>query len=288
MFCERVNVDLLLYVSLGVAGFVAGLAGALLGLGGGIFLVPVLTLLMGLSPQEAAGTSLVAVIATSTAGAGTYVRTRLANIRLALALAPATVAAAVAASWVAQSLPRAVLLGLFALLLIYAAVSMVRPSQARVAAEAGLDASMPLAPDPWGLAGSYEDQAVGRSIRYRVRRLREGFVASLLGGTVSGLLGVGGGMIQVPVMNLLMGVPLKVATGTSNFLLGITATASALIYYANGRINPLYAVPVALSVFAGARVGAHLVQRLQSRVLRWIFAVVALLVALRMLLEALS
>jgi uncharacterized membrane protein YfcA len=284
---ELENIDLWFYAGLAAAGFGAGLVGALLGLGGGIFLVPVLTLLMGLPPQAAAGTSLVAVIATSTAGASTYVRTRLANIRLAMLLAPATVAAAVVASWVAQALPRGVLLGLFALLLVYAAVSMVRPSRARAAAEAGLDDAVALAPDPWRLAGSYEDRAVGRTVRYRVRRLRDGFLASLLGGTVSGLLGVGGGIIQVPVMNLLMGVPLKVATGTSNFLLGITATASALIYYANGRINPLYAVPVALSVFAGARVGALLVQRLQSRVLRWIFAVVALLVALRMLLEAL-
>src|SRR5690349_23781156 len=92
--------------------------------------------------------------------------------------------------------------------------------------------------------------------------------------TLSDLLGVGGGLIQVPVMNLLMGVPLKVATGTSNFLIGITAVASALIYYASGRINPLYAVPVALAVFAGARAGAVLVQRLQTPVLRWTFAVV--------------
>jgi uncharacterized membrane protein YfcA len=243
---------------------------------------------MGLSPQAAAGTSLVAVIATSTAGASTYVRTRLANIRLAMVLAPATVAAAVAASWVAQSLPRGILLGLFGLLLVYSAVSMVRPSKARVAAEAGVAGDAPAAPDPWGLANSYEDRAVGRTVHYRVRRLREGFLASLLGGTVSGLLGVGGGLVQVPVMNLLMGVPLKAATGTSNFLLGITATAGTLIYYANGRINPLYAVPIALSVFAGARVGAVLVQRLQSRVLRWVFAAVAILVAIRMVYEALG
>jgi uncharacterized membrane protein YfcA len=274
-----VTIDLWFYAGLGAAGFVAGLAGALLGLGGGIFLVPVLTLLMNLSPQAAAGTSLVAVIATSTAGASTYVRTRLANIRLALLLAPATVIAAVVASWVAQGLPRAALLGLFALVLIYAAVNMIRPSPARAAAEAGLDDAGPAPPDPWGLNGSYEDRAVGRTIRYRIHRLREGFLASL---------GVGGGIIQVPVMNLLMGAPLKVATGTSNFLLGITATAGAIVYYANGRINPLYAVPIALSVFAGARVGALLVQRLQSRVLRWLFAGVALLIALRMLVEALS
>lgn len=282
------NADLWIYAALVGAGFVAGLVGALLGLGGAIFLIPVLTdpALLDLPFQDAAGISLVAVIATSTAGAGTYVRTRLANIRLAILLAPATVAAALAASWLAQGLDYHILSTIFALLLIYAAFNMIRPSRARVAAEAGTDAAEPPPPDPWGLNGSYTDQALGRPVRYVVRHIREGFAASLLGGTVSGLLGVGGGIIQVPVMNLLMGVPLKVATGTSNFLLGITAVASTLIYYANGRINPLYAAPVALAVFAGARVGALLVQRLQSRVLRWIFAAVALFVALRMLREA--
>ena len=290
MFPLIVNADLLFYAALAGAGFVAGLVGALLGLGGGIFLVPFLTdpALMNLPFQEASGITLVAVIATSTAGAGTYVRTRLANIRLAVLLAPATVAAALAASWLAQGLDRTILSTIFALLLVYAAVNMVRPSRARTAAETGDAPSDPPATDPWGLGGTYTDAALGRPVHYIVRRIRTGFAASLLGGTVSGLLGVGGGIIQVPVMNLLMGVPLKVATGTSNYLLGITAAASALIYYANGRINPVYAVPVALAVFAGARAGALLVQRLQSRVLRWIFAAVAVFVALRMLLEALG
>jgi uncharacterized membrane protein YfcA len=285
-----VNADPLFYAALAGAGFVAGLVGALLGLGGGIFLIPVLTdpALMGLPFQEASGISLIAVVATSTAGAGTYVRTRLANIRLAVLLAPATVAAALTASWLAQGLDHHILSALFALLLVYAAINMVRPSRARVAAEAGADSAAPAPPDPWGLGGTYTDAALGRPVYYQVRRLREGFAASLLGGTVSGLLGVGGGIIQVPVMNLLMGVPLKVATGTSNYLLGITAVAGAFIYYANGRINPIYAVPVALAVFAGARVGALLVQRLQSRVLRWIFAAVAVFVALRMLAQALG
>jgi uncharacterized membrane protein YfcA len=290
VFPRIVNTDPLFYGALAGAGFVAGLVGALLGLGGGIFLVPFLTdpALMHLPFQEASGISLVAVIATSTSGASTYVRTRLANIRLAILLAPATVAAALVASWLAQGLDRAILSTIFALLLVYAAFSMVRPSRARVAAEAGTADDAPSPPDPWGLNGSYTDQALGRPVRYVVRRIREGFAVSLLGGTVSGLLGVGGGLIQVPVMNLLMGVPLKIATGTSNFLLGITAVAGTLIYYANGRINPLYAVPVALAVFAGARIGALLVQRLQSRVLRWIFATVAVLVAIRMLREALG
>src|SRR5437762_2982061 len=146
--------DAWLYLALAGAGFVAGLIGALLGLGGGIILVPVLTLGLGLSPQAAAGTSLVAVIATSTAGAGTYVRLRLANLRLALLLAPATVTAAVGASWLAQALPGDVLLALFAVLLVYAAANMVRPSAGRAAAAAGPPADAPPGPEPWRLAGA--------------------------------------------------------------------------------------------------------------------------------------
>ena len=275
------NPDLLFYGALAAIGLAAGLLGALLGLGGGIFLVPVLTLAMGLSPQQAAGISLVAVVATSTAGASTYVRARLTNIRLALLLAPATVAAAVVASWLAQGLAKEILHVLFAGLLLYAAVNMVRPSPRASTAVTVADA-----PDPWNLAGSYADRMTGQTVRYQVGRIPQGFAASLVGGFVSGLLGVGGGIVQVPVMNLLMGVPLKVATGTSNFLVGITAVASTFIYYASGRINPLYAVPVALAVFAGARVGAALVQRIPNAQLRRIFAVVAVVVAVLMTLKA--
>lgn len=264
-------------------GFAAGLIGALLGLGGGIFLVPALTLALGMPFGVAAGTSLVAVAATSAAGASTYVRTRLTNIRLAVLLATATVAAALAASYVAQGIDARLLRALFAGMLIYTAVSMLRGARRP---STGQPAPTPAG--AWDIPGSYYDVKLGQTVTYRATRIPLGVAASLLGGTLSGLLGVGGGIVQVPVMHLLMGVPLKVATGTSSFLIGITAAAGALIYYARGNINPVVAAPAALAVFGGARLGAYLVQRLPGGLLKQIFAVVALLVAAQMVLQALG
>jgi uncharacterized membrane protein YfcA len=283
------TIDIWLLLGIGTLGLLAGLVGALLGLGGGIFLVPALTLGFNLPFQVAAGTSLVAVAATSAAGSSTYVRTRLTNIRLAVLLGTATVAAAIGASLVAQAIDGRILRGLFAFLLLYTAVTMIRG--ARPAAQPAAQAAPapkegpPSAPDAWNLGGSYQDARLGQ-VAYQATRVPLGMGASLLGGTISGLLGVGGGIVQVPVMHLLMGVPLKVATGTSSFLIGITAAASALIYYASGRIDPVLAAPAALAVFVGARLGAYLVQRLQSTTLKRIFGVVALLVAVQMILQA--
>jgi uncharacterized membrane protein YfcA len=283
------TIDIWLLLGIGTLGLLAGLVGALLGLGGGIFLVPALTLGFNLPFQVAAGTSLVAVAATSAAGSSTYVRTRLTNIRLAVLLGTATVAAAIGASLVAQAIDGRILRGLFAFLLLYTAVTMIRGARpaAQPAAQAAPPAKVvpPPAPDGWNLGGSYQDARLGQ-VAYQATRVPLGMGASLLGGTISGLLGVGGGIVQVPVMHLLMGVPLKVATGTSSFLIGITAAASALIYYASGRIDPVLAAPAALAVFVGARLGAYLVQRLQSTTLKRIFGVVALLVAVQMILQA--
>ncbi|HET7079884.1 MAG TPA: sulfite exporter TauE/SafE family protein [Chloroflexia bacterium] len=283
------TIDIWLLLGIGTLGLLAGLVGALLGLGGGIFLVPALTLGFNLPFQVAAGTSLVAVAATSAAGSSTYVRTRLTNIRLAVLLGTATVAAAIGASLVAQAIDGRILRGLFAFLLLYTAVTMIRGARpaaqpAAQAAPAPKEVPAP-APDGWNLGGSYQDARLGQ-VAYQATRVPLGMGASLLGGTISGLLGVGGGIVQVPVMHLLMGVPLKVATGTSSFLIGITAAASALIYYASGRIDPVLAAPAALAVFVGARLGAYLVQRLQSTTLKRIFGVVALLVAVQMILQA--
>jgi len=237
-----VTIDIWFLLAIGALGFLAGLIGALLGLGGGIFLVPVLTLGLGLPFQLAAGTSLVAVAATSAAGSSTYVRARLTNVRLAVLLGTATVAAAIGASLIAQGVDGRILRALFSLLLVYTGVTMLRgqrPAGATASPVAALVATdappippvvpAPAGPAGWNLADSYHDAASGQTVAYGAQRIPLGLGASLLGGTLSGLLGVGGGIVQVPVMHLLMGIPLKVATGTSSFLIGITAAASALI-----------------------------------------------------------
>ncbi len=274
---------------LAVTGFMAGLVGALLGLGGGVFVVPALALIFQVPFLTAVGTSNVAVVATSTAGASSYVRSRLANIRLGLLLLVSTTVAALVSSMGASYLPVWVLRVLFAVVLVYVAVSMLRGGRAESSSSTEAlpgDSAETEGERGWDLHGSYYDRASGLIEHYRPHDVRRGMLLSLLAGAIAGLLGVGGGVVQVPVMHLLMGVPLKVATGTSNFMIGLTATGAAFVRYSHGDVNPLIAAPTALCVFAGARVGAWLVPRLPTLLLRRIFGCVALFVAALMFLQA--
>jgi uncharacterized membrane protein YfcA len=280
------RMDFFFYGGLAVTGFGAGLLGALLGLGGGVFVVPALTLIFGLPTLTAVGTSNVAVVATSTAGASTYVRSRLTNIRLGLVLLISTTLAALISSLVASNLPEQVLSGLFAVVLIYVAITMLRSGK-RQNAEATYAISIEPSTNA-GLEGTYHDAATGKTESYRPRNIRTGMGISALAGVIAGLLGVGGGIIQMPVMTLLMGVPVKVATGTSNFMIGVTATSAAFVRYAHGDIDPLVAVPTALFVFLGARVGAWLVPKIPSARLRTIFGWVSILIAVLMVMQALG
>jgi uncharacterized membrane protein YfcA len=273
--------DIFYFAGLAATGFVAGLMGALLGIGGGVFVVPALALIFQLPYLTAVGTSNVAVVATSTAGASTYVRSRLVNIRLGLVLLISTTLAATVSSILASYLPDQVLRGLFTLVLLYVAWSMLNP---RRAVEPSVQPTTETS--ALGLEDTYYDAASGETEVYQPRNVRTGMSVSALAGVVAGLLGVGGGIIQMPVMNLLMGVPLKVATGTSNFMIGVTATSAAFVRYANHDIDPLVAVPTALFVFLGARAGAWLVPRTPNARLRLIFGWVAVLIAILMAAQA--
>lgn len=281
--------DIFYFLGLGATGFVAGLMGALLGLGGGVFVVPALVLIFQVPTIVAVGTSNVAVVATSTAGASSYVRQRLSNIRLGLVLLISTTLAAIISSVVAEYLPEQVLSGLFAVILVYTAITMLRgkpqkPMTAQDAADAGMTATAA----NLDLGTSYYDAATGKHVEYTPTNIRTGMGTSAIAGVIAGLLGVGGGIVQVPVMNLLMRVPLKVASATSNYMIGVTATSAAFVRYTHGDINLLIAVPTALSVFLGAKVGAWLVPRTPNERLRIIFGWVSIIIALLMLAQALG
>ncbi len=278
--------DIVQFAGFAVTGFVAGMLGALLGLGGGVFIVPALVLIFRLPYPVAVGTSNVAVVATSTAGASTYVRNRLTNIRLGLVLLVSTTLAAMISSLLVSIVPEQILSALFAAVLVYAATSMLR-GKAQAPKEAGQDARTDTS-ENLGLEGTYYDASTRTEESYSPRNVRTGMGISALAGVIAGLLGVGGGIVQMPVMNLLMGVPLKVATGTSNFMIGVTATSAAFVRYANGDIDPLIAVPTALFVFLGAKVGAWLVPRTPNARLRTIFGWVALVIAALMVAKALG
>jgi uncharacterized membrane protein YfcA len=284
---------------LAAGGVAAGLFGALLGLGGGILIVPLLTLGIGLPVREAVAVSLVCVIVTSGAAAGVYLQRHVANLRLGMVLELFTAMGALVGGFAAFLLPEAVLAGLFALLLAYTAISMLRRSP-QPAVEPALEppmepafdpaiAEVPIVPAPDSVAPSAPEwRATLSGPGYQVRNLGAGIAGSLGAGVISALLGIGGGIVKVPLMHLVMGVPLRVSTATSNLMIGVTASASAIIYLLRGGIDPLVAGPTALGVFIGASVGSRASQRIDARVLRLLFVVVLLYTAVEMARRALG
>ena len=261
-------------------GFAAGVFGSLLGLGGGILIVPLLTLGFGLPVREAVGVSLVAVIVTSSASASVYLERHAANLRLGMTLELFTAMGALVGGLVAFLLSEQLLAGLFTVLLVVTAVNMARRREAVAPAPAngGSTANGGLSADGGAPAGG----PVPSPPPYVIHNYGRGIAGSLLAGLVSALLGVGGGIIKVPVMHLVMGVPLRVATATSNLMIGITASASAIIYLVRGGIDPFVAGPTALGVFLGASLGSRTVHRIDVRVLRLLFIVVLLVTAWQM------
>jgi hypothetical protein len=249
-------------VILFLLGLFAGTFGALVGIGGGIILVPVLSLWMGIPITQAVGISLVCVIATSSGAAAVYVQRRLTDMRLGMLLELASAAGAITGALIVPFLPPAVVKGLFGVFLLYSAVLMVR----KRTEEAGAGANGP------------QD--------YQVRNYPLGLGVSYAAGNVSAILGIGGGPIKVPLMNVFMGVPLRVAAATSNFLMGVTAAASAFLYYSRGDVYVALAAPLAVGVFAGAFLGTWLSRRLHGRWIRFILVLVLLYLSALMLGEA--
>lgn len=278
------------YSLLFLTGIIAGIFGAALGLGGGVIMIPILTLMFHVPMHTAIAASVVAVIATSSAAAIHYVSDRLSNIRLGMTLEIATTSGAIIGGLLAAHSPDRVLRLVFAVFLAYTAITMVRGGEhqrggrAEVAATASAAGSDDLG--AWG--DRFHDPSLGREVAYKVRNLPAGLGASFIAGNLSGLLGVGGGLIKVPVMTLLMNVPFKAAAATSNFMIGVTAVASAFIYYSEGLVDPLITSAVALGVFVGATFGASWVPKLSSRLLVQVFSVVLVVEALLMSAQALG
>jgi uncharacterized membrane protein YfcA len=294
--------ELLLLMSGGVA---AGAFGALLGLGGGVLIVPLLTLGFGLPFREAVGASLVCVIVTSSAAASVYLQRDVANLRLGMTLEMFTAIAALAGGLIAFLLPDRVLAIMFAALLLYVALIMARARDAREAlgVSAGRGArSGAWAPDDGpavaedgdretATAEAAIDGGLAASLSgpgYRIHNLGRGVLGSLLAGIVSALFGVGGGIVKVPVMNLIMGVPMRVATATSNLMIGVTASAGGLIYLFRGGIDPYVAAPTAVGVFVGASLASRLADRVDLPVLRLLFIAVLVVTAAQMALRGIG
>jgi uncharacterized membrane protein YfcA len=269
---------------------VAGAFGSVLGIGGGLFIIPSLTLFLGTSLKVAIATSIVAVIATSLGGGNVYLRQHIADLRLGLLLALATAPSAVIGALLATYVSSRLLAAIFASVLLLSAYRMAASARGPAGQLEANTTDVPPASAGTSrlqLRSRYRE-ANGELVPYQVRRVGTGVAVSTLAGLISGLLGVGGGIVQVPVMNLIMKVPIKVATTTSTYIIGITAMAGAFVYY-NHRpsfVDPALAIPVTIGVFIGASVGSSVLGRLSQRALRNTFIAVLAVYSLQMILRS--
>lgn len=258
----------------------AGLLGALGGVGGGLIIVPALIILFGIDIQLAAGASIVAVIATSSGAAATFVREGLANLRIGMFLELATTTGAVVGALIAGIVAPSLLLALLgAILLASAGMQLLRLGD-----PPGSD--QPPAPGRLRLVGEYHSVRLGRTVSYGSRRVPLGFGVMWVAGLVSGMLGIGSGALKVLAMDGVMRLPMKVSSATSNFMIGVTAAASAGIYLARGDVDATLAAPVAVGVLIGAVLGSRLLPRLSNRTIRLVFTPVLVVIAVELLLRA--
>ena len=260
-----------------VISAVAGMLGALTGLGGGVVITPALVLLLGVDLRYAIGASLVSVIATSSGAASAYVREGFSNIRIGMFLEVATTMGALTGAYLTSRVPTGALGIIFGVVLMHAAlVSMRQPP--RPAADASPRDGLA---ERLRLQGAYPANEGLRP--YRASHVKTGFGIMFGAGTLSGLLGIGSGALKVIAMDRAMRLPFKVSTTTSNFMIGVTAAASAGLYLNRGYIDPGLTMPVMLGVLAGSFAGAHILIGAQPKVLRRIFAAVVAVLAIEMI-----
>ncbi len=266
-------------VLIAVVGFVGGVFGSMVGLGGGIFIIPCLTLFLDIPIHSAIAAGLVAVIATSTSSSVAYLRRGLTNLRLAVSLETVLVAGALAGGLLGAALDTGALSAIFGGVMIGVSLYMAMGRRAQVLP--------PREESALGLLGGvYHDQHHQHLVRYRVRRLPVGLLSGLIAGGISGLLGVGGGFMTVPAMVLIMGVPMRAAAATSSMMLGVTACGGAVAYFIRGLVDPGVAVPVVLGVAVGALLGSRLALRVRQSVLIGVLAVALFALSVQMILSA--
>jgi uncharacterized protein len=264
-----------------LGSLLAGFLGALTGLGGGVVVVPLLTLALGVDIRYAMGASLVSVIATSSGAAAAYVREGFSNIRIGMFLEIATTFGALFGAYLATRLPTRAIGIVFGVVLLFSAYfSSHEPHHA-----GAVDKPDPLA-EKLKLNGSYPTPEGLQ--QYHARRVPLGFSIMFSAGTLSGLLGIGSGALKVLAMDQAMGLPFKVSTTTSNFMIGVTAAASAGIYLSRGFLDPGLAMPVMLGVLGGSLLGARVLVNARPRSIRIVFALVIVALGIEMILNSIK
>lgn len=263
---------------------VAGIVGSVLGLGGGIIVTPALTLLFNVDIKHAIGASIISVICTSSGSAIAYLKDKITNVRIGMFLEVATTVGAITGAFLGGLFNSSILYLIFGFFLLYSAINMIKKRNTETPENITTD---PLA-EKLNLNGSYYDKALDKNIDYTVDSVKGAFAVMYGAGIMSGLLGIGSGSFKVMAMDMFMKLPLKVSSATSNFMMGVTAAASAGIYFSKGDIDPKIAAPVALGVLIGATIGAQIMQKLKSKTIRKIFIPILGYVSIQMILKGLG
>ena len=267
----------------------AGFLGSLVGLGGGIIITPALTILFGFDIKYAIGASIVAVIATSSGSAIAFVKDHVSNMRVGMFLEVFTTAGGVVGALMAGVFSSKLLYIFFSLILLNSFYGMLKKTGliTKVKKEEENVENDKYA-DKYKLNSTYYDKATGETVKYNVTNVPQGSLVMFGAGFASGLLGIGSGAFKVVALDTYMKLPIKVSTATSNFMMGVTATASALIYFFNGTINPVVAAPIAIGTLIGSRTGAKVMQRLDAKYIRYIFLPILLFTIINMFLKGLG
>lgn len=269
-----------------IIAVLAGFLGSLVGLGGGIIITPALTILFGIDIKYAIGASIVAVIATSSGSAIAFVKDHVSNMRVGMLLEIFTTAGGVVGALMAGIFSSKLLYIFFSLILLNSFYGMLKKTGLINKGKREEDkVENDKYADKYKLNSTYYDKATGETVKYNVTNVPQGSLVMFGAGFASGLLGIGSGAFKVVALDTYMKLPIKVSTATSNFMMGVTATASALIYFFNGTINPAIAAPIALGTLIGSRTGAKVMQRLDAKYIRYIFLPILLFTIVNMFLK---
>lgn len=246
----------LILLFLGALGI--GFVSAIVGIGGGTLMIPFMVLILNYDVKEAIATSLVSIIVTSSSASSIYLRRRDVDLKTAFLLEPSTAAGAIVGAYLTISLPTRIVETAFSLLLLYVSISMLRDALRRKEIETG---------------------------NYKVSRQRRrvGVLIAFLAGLTSGMLGIGGGVLKVPLMTMVLGLPIRTAIATSSFMVGLTASAGSLVYLLKGYVNPYAVASLALGIIPGATLGAHMLKKISPRILKIIFSVTLMYASIKLL-----
>jgi len=266
-----------------VMGIAAGCLGAILGIGGGMIITPVLTIMMGLDIKYAIGASIISVIATSSGSTIAYLKDDMLNLRVAMFLEIATTIGAIMGALLVGVFSSTFLYVLFGFFLLYSTYNMIRKLMDKKGESIYTGDDKIVA--KLNLASTYYDKAEQKQVDYSMKNVPGGFIMMWAAGLASGLLGIGSGAFKVIAMDTIKKIPLKPSSATSNLMMGVTAAASATVYFFNGSIRPDIAGPLAIGVLIGALVGARVMQVLKPRIIRMIFIPIILYMGVQMVLK---